>query len=121
MTPREHALTVQGWMNPEELDWLTFRASTAHRVLEVGAWKGRSTIVLAASTPGTVDVVDPYISEDPILAAELRREGPEGLRRQFWQNTKPWREKIWMWTSAWRLLETQPDPYDFIFIAWEHD
>ena len=121
MTARERALTVQGWMDPDELDWLAEQAAKAPRVLEVGALKGRSTIVLAASTPGVVCTVDPYQSRDPILAEEFHRVGADALRVQFWQNVRPWESKITLYESGHHLRDQRPDPFDFIFIDGEHD
>ncbi len=41
------ALKIEGWMNEAELRWLAESASKREMVLELGAWKGRSTKVLA--------------------------------------------------------------------------
>lgn len=47
-----------GWMGKQGRRWLFRQAAGAARIIEVGAWLGRSTKVLAKATPGTVWAVD---------------------------------------------------------------
>jgi predicted O-methyltransferase YrrM len=54
------ALEIPGWMELDELRWLADQARTAALVVEVGAWKGRSTRALADHCPGVVYAVDSW-------------------------------------------------------------
>lgn len=54
------ALTVPGWMSPDELRWLAKRAREARIIVEIGSWKGRSTRALADHCPGVVYAIDPW-------------------------------------------------------------
>ena len=56
----DRALSIQGWMEPRELEWLAEQASTHHRIVEVGSFLGRSTRALADATPGTVLAFDDW-------------------------------------------------------------
>jgi len=49
-----------GWMNSAELDWLTNNAQSRNRIVEVGAFLGRSTVALARSTKGEVWAIDDF-------------------------------------------------------------
>lgn len=44
-----HALTIQGWMERTELDWLATRAAGLDLVVEFGSWRGRSSVALASA------------------------------------------------------------------------
>jgi hypothetical protein len=84
---------VEGWLSPREVDFLTLLAAfpTADGdVLEIGSFRGRSTIALAIgmqqcqtgndSPPSQLVAVDPMLDDDPLL----RQAGSAGsARRQF--------------------------------------
>jgi hypothetical protein len=55
--------TIDGWMLIKELRYLADSAKQAYNIIEVGAWKGRTTKALAAVTPGTVFVIDDWRGE----------------------------------------------------------
>lgn len=69
----ELALPIEGYMKPGELEFLDATARSLHTgsvVVEVGSWKGRSTVVLceaARATGSTVWAVDSFSGD-----AELR-------------------------------------------------
>jgi len=94
----EAAVRIEGWLQPSEVRFLSLLAAypTAKgRVLELGAYRGKSTTVLAmasrlTASPGIVSV-DP-IDSAPLLA-NLRREGVIDLvefhgrySHEFWPN-----------------------------------
>ena len=56
----ERCLAIDGFMVPEELEWLYTQASSMENVVEVGCWKGRSTAALAQGCKGTVWTVDHF-------------------------------------------------------------
>lgn len=75
------ATEIPGWMSHEELDWLAEQARTAHKIVEIGSWQGRSTKALASATEGTVWAVDDLTGEakSPLAPAELERRFTENL------------------------------------------
>lgn len=80
------AREVPGWMDEFELLWLTDQAAKCCRIVEVGSWKGRSTVALAENTPGVVFAVDTWLGAPEIPKEEV---GPPGwLFQQFQDNTK---------------------------------
>lgn len=54
------AKDIQGWMGPNELEWLYHQAKKADSILELGSWKGRSTHALLTGCKGTVTCVDTW-------------------------------------------------------------
>jgi predicted O-methyltransferase YrrM len=76
-----HALEVDGWMTPGELAWLAEAARDASLIIEVGAWKGRSTLALAENTRGVIQVVDPWIRSDG--TSDLPSSGFEEFQRNL--------------------------------------
>jgi Methyltransferase domain len=54
------ALSVEGWMEPDELACLAELASHSQRIVEVGSWAGRSAVALAENTKGTIFCVDTW-------------------------------------------------------------
>lgn len=59
----ENALATPGWMEPEELEYLAQAASRVPEdgvIVEVGSWRGRSSIALADNTTASVYCVDTW-------------------------------------------------------------
>jgi predicted O-methyltransferase YrrM len=82
------ALATSGWMHDGELAWLAERAAEAQTIIEVGCWKGRSTLALADNTPGVVYAVDHWQGStgDPHLTEVAALGGPDGLYATFLAN-----------------------------------
>ena len=57
------ALTIGGWMTPEELTWLATMASQYDRIVEFGSLHGRSTRAMADNNQGVIYAVDPWAGE----------------------------------------------------------
>jgi SAM-dependent methyltransferase len=49
-----------GWMTADELAWLSDQAAQRNRIVEVGSYLGRSTVVMGRSTTGVVFAVDDF-------------------------------------------------------------
>jgi len=82
------ALAAPGWMHDDELKWLATQARDATTIIEVGCWKGRSTLALADNTAGRVFAVDHWRGSegDPAhLVAIEAVGGPDGLHAEFLQ------------------------------------
>lgn len=50
----------EGWMTIPELIWLTEQASQYKQIVELGSFKGRSTVAMAKSTAGKIWAVDDW-------------------------------------------------------------
>lgn len=57
------ALTIGGWMTPEELIWLATMAQTHEMIVEFGSLHGRSTRAMADNNWGKIWAVDPWAGE----------------------------------------------------------
>ena len=78
------AALINGWMAPEELEWLAERAAKSEVIIEVGSWKGRSTKALAMHTPGVVYAVDNWQGVGAEMCeAEVARVGSDKLFEEF--------------------------------------
>lgn len=131
MDPVAEAAKIEGWMTLPELEWLSRTASSRRIIIEIGSWKGRSTKVMALSTPGKVYAIDHWMgspSETGKEHAEAARIGPEAMYGIFSKNLEteisigrviPIREDCLeaLPILGW-LLERHPA--DMIFIDGDH-
>ena len=118
-----HALTVEGWMSPAELEYLAALAEKSSCILEVGSWRGRSTSVLAHHTPGIVVAVDTWRGSVE-HQLELQGRPASGVFYAFRENTSRY-DNIWPLlansiTGA-RIISHSPLRFDLIFIDASHD
>ena len=58
----ERALTLEGWMSPDEITWLHANSANFNLALEIGSWAGRSTTALLAAT--NVISVDHWLGDE---------------------------------------------------------
>lgn len=85
----ERALAIQGWMEPHELAWLATVATRSDIIVEIGAWKGRSTRALADHARGSVLVVDNWCDASENLDRrneELATRGPDAIAGEWAAN-----------------------------------
>lgn len=123
------ALAIQGWMSEPELRWLAEQATTHRAIAEIGCWKGRSTIALAAHTPGRVWAIDHWKGQLYNAAAgpsvETAARGAEAIYDEFLSNIEPWRIRVLIWrlpsADAARLIASAGDRFDFVFIDGAHE
>ena len=110
---------IPGWMYAEQLVWLADQASVRHRVLEVGAWAGRSADVLSRATPGALCVVDSWEPMDPedetvsLDAAEAFQQYMAAVG--YRSNVTTYRM-----TSAEAYLVTGHLTFDMVFLDADH-
>ena len=86
------ALAIQGWMTPSELAFLqaiVFTLPERARMVEVGSWKGRSTVAICGALADLSDarlfVVDTFRG-DPSILGDMSATGVE---TEFRSNTAP--------------------------------
>lgn len=51
---------IEGWMAPDELNWLYTTALEMDSVIEIGSWKGKSTHALLSGCKGQVIAIDTW-------------------------------------------------------------
>ncbi len=54
------AEAIEGWMSRQELEWLSEQASRCNLIVEIGVWRGRSTMAICDSCPGLVIAIDHF-------------------------------------------------------------
>ena len=74
---------IPGWMDEEELAWLSEKAKGMESIVEIGSWKGRSTKVLLENCPGIVYAIDHFKGGPDITHAIAKKED---VYAQFMQN-----------------------------------
>jgi len=52
------ALGIQGWKHPEELHWLCEQAAAAKLIVDVGCWRGQTTLAMWLATSGRIVATD---------------------------------------------------------------
>jgi predicted O-methyltransferase YrrM len=90
----ERALAIQGWMKPPELAFLQELAAAVPengRVVEIGSWKGRSTVAICSAleaVPGArITAVDTF-EGDSSTASVVGEIDTSGLYDAFRENTR---------------------------------
>jgi predicted O-methyltransferase YrrM len=82
----ERAQATPGWMSDAELTYLAECAGKSTAIVEIGSWKGRSTLALACNTSGTVYAVDTWKGTEQ-QGDELAQHEPGWLLTEFKRNT----------------------------------
>lgn len=124
-----------GWMGKKGRKWLAKQARRHTRIIEVGAWKGRSTLVLARNTRGTVWAVDHWLGtpNDPeqhaaLYANEVDGDGGQSVWEQFQENLeqhirngKVFAVRKFSQDAAHYLnINNGAHSFDFVFIDADH-
>lgn len=81
----ERALAAVGWMSEAELSYLAEVAAKSPLIVEIGSWKGRSTLALACNCPGIVYAVDTWKGTEQ-QGDELAQHEDGWLFGQFTRN-----------------------------------
>src|SRR5437899_7204518 len=68
------ALSIDGWMNPAELQWLAEQAKQHNVIVEVGSYLGRSTRALGDNTLGKVFAIDDWYGPRDVILGAAERE-----------------------------------------------
>ena len=81
----QRALATDGWMEPVELEYLASLAQRSRVIVELGSWKGRSTLALAQNTNGVVFAVDVW-EDNPLGPMGTGMRG--SIFAEFQENTR---------------------------------
>jgi predicted O-methyltransferase YrrM len=122
------SLTIDGWMEPHDLEWLARQAQTHTRIVEVGAWLGRSTMTLANHTAGVVYAVDHWRGSIE-HQSRLSQKSPEWLYDQFHNNLEKHINSgkvipvpVTSVEAAYRFARVLKSPlFDMVFIDGSHE
>lgn len=113
-------MRIDGWMEEDELEWIAEMASVSHSILEVGAFKGRTTRAIADNTDGKIVVVDPW-NQDYWYEDGRKFEVDFNVLPEFADNLEdhlksgkviPFQEMF--------SEHKDPGPFDFIFLDGDH-
>jgi predicted O-methyltransferase YrrM len=130
MKKRKKRRLPAGWMGKGSLAWLAKQASTTDRVIEVGCWLGRSTLVLAKYCAGTVFAVDHWkgtpadMKQHQLYAGVLKERSPYA---EFRANLKRYigskrvvPVRMGSVEAAAKLLDLYGPVFGFVFIDADH-
>jgi len=114
------ALACPGFMSEAELSYLARIAGKSRRIIEVGSWKGRSTIAFAENTSGIVWAVDSW---DGRLQHDTEAPINRQVFNEFLHNTEGL-TNIWPVpmesTAAAKLMREAGMLADVVFIDGTH-
>jgi hypothetical protein len=112
---------IQGFMMPNELQWLYDTAKRYEAIVEVGSWKGRSTHALLSGTNGVVFAVD-HFKGNPEEMQSVHGEAQEhDIHALFLENTKDFDNLVVMkMESGEAALNFEDSSVDMIFIDGSH-
>jgi predicted O-methyltransferase YrrM len=124
----ENALKIEGAMDPPELEWLAEQASKHKKIVEVGCWQGRSTMVLADNTEGVVWAIDHWDGSEEHKEM-LKERSPDWLYNEFSKNLKKHLDACKVFPKrmvsvemARRFGQVLSKPmFDMVFIDASHD
>jgi len=115
------ALKIDGFMTEQELTWLYETAQQMNSVVEIGSWKGRSTVALLEGCKGSVTAVDNWTGHDPSSNGILERTvAVEDVYQQFLGNTDPWCDRLVIRHLKSTDAADCTDAADMVFIDAEH-
>ncbi len=123
----ERALTIDGWMEPSELEWLYDTARSMPRdarVVEVGCWKGRSTVALCeglTDRPGAqIWAVDTFLGDESVERA-FGEFDSERILDEFRKNTAAYSSLNLLISRSVQASSSFDDgSLDWIFVDGDH-
>jgi hypothetical protein len=120
--PETYTNLIDGWMSPEDLEFLFESAKRMSSIVEIGSWKGRSTHALLSGCPGTVHAVDHFKGSLAPQASGLAREAARvDIHAEFLRNVGHFPNLV---VHRMKSLEAAPGfldkSIDMVFIDGEH-
>jgi len=120
----ENALKIEGAMDPPELEWLAEQAAKHRRIVEIGSWQGRSTMVLADNVDGIVFAVDHWRGSEE--HQEMLKDKPKNyiydiFRRNMRHHLESATVCMLRMSSMEAAEKMKGHPVDMVFIDASHD
>lgn len=112
---------IHGWMTQKELEWLCKTAEECRTVLEIGAWKGRSTHALCFGCKGVVTSVDHFLGSEDERSTSHKEAVTSDIFAQFKKNTEELTNlRVMQTSSGVANYKMNGDTFDMIFIDASH-
>jgi hypothetical protein len=112
---------IQGWMTPEELQFLYMTAKGVNSVLEIGSWRGRSTHALLSGCKGRVTAVDHFKGSAQSGDATNWLAKESDIYKEFMDNVGNFSNLRVIKASSKGAREIlKEEVFDMIFIDGEH-
>jgi predicted O-methyltransferase YrrM len=112
------ALTIDGWMQPEELAWLAEQAQRRKFIVEIGSYLGRSTRALADNALGIVYAIDDW--HGPRDVDWLTKEQRRAIAVEFKKNIEGSKARVEMISCDHATASISETP-DMVFIDGDHE
>lgn len=77
---------IQGWMAMEELQWLNEQAARMSSIVEVGAWRGKTTHALCLGCKGQVISVDHFMGSPNERSSTHHEATEKDISQDWWAN-----------------------------------
>lgn len=118
-----NAMRVEGWMSPKELEFLGIAAKNYRQILEIGSYKGKSTLAFADNTEGKVLCVDTWNSHINNGAGEHIYSTNDDTYAEFVSNLNEHLSsgKVTIYRMPYENYVPNGFEPDFIFIDASHD
>lgn len=127
----ENALKIEGWINPEDLEWLARQAETHQAIIEVGCWLGRSTLALADNTSGFVIPIDHWKGSEEHQSSMIGKQEDwlyaeflKNVNRELGHKIRPLRMSSLgaaKYLSDMAVMGFENLKFDMVFIDASHD
>ena len=111
-------LKIQGWMNLDELVWLMNVARGMKSIVEIGAWRGRSSCALASGCQGPIYCVDTWRGSPEDGTDRIAQN--EDIKAQFVTNTAPCKNIRIMEMTSLEAARKLKRKVDMVFIDGDH-
>lgn len=112
---------IDGWMTPEELEFLYQSAKKYNRILEIGSWKGRSSDALLSGCKGEVHCVDHFKGSNDKNDETNSLGKKEDIYEEFIKNVGHYKNlKVVRNSSENAEKELADEKFEMIFIDGEH-
>lgn len=116
----DNAKAIDGWMSDRELEWLAKTANKSRKILEIGSYKGRSTVAMLDNSTAIVACVDPfdgiYFDKDSNPVNYIRRDAYD----DFVKNISKHHDRVIVYRCRSENLRLSTIRFDFIFIDGDH-
>lgn len=118
------AEAIQGWMSRTELEWLAEQSANSNSIIEIGSYRGRSSVAMLANTIGDVLCIDTFTgSPGSAVEREAAASGGDDIYLEFVENTWDFENLIVLRcksSTAARILTRMDYRVDFVFIDGNH-